>query len=294
MRRVGEPLHRTILKQILQHIRTQLGRYYTTGEVTALSRILATELIGIKESTYFLKDPVILTPEQQQQLDKALERLQEHTPIQHILGYENFCGLRFTVNGNVLIPRPETQELVEWIESESTGKEKILDIGTGSGCIAVSLAHKMPHSTVEAWDISSDALAVAQENSRINDTHVKFAQRDILTHHPEGERFDIIVSNPPYIKEAEKASMEANVLCWEPHTALFVPDSDPLLFYRTIAQKALTMLPPGGRLYFEINRAYGQETARLLATLGYRNIELRKDFADNDRMIRACKATHNP
>lgn len=289
MRRVGEPLHRTILKQILQHIRTQLGRYYTTGEVTALSRILATELIGINESTYFLKDPVALTPEQQQQLDKALERLQEHTPIQHILGYENFCGLRFTVNGNVLIPRPETQELVEWIESESTGKEKILDIGTGSGCIAVSLAHKMPHSIVEAWDISSEALAVAQENNSLNNTQVKFSQTDILTHHPKSERFDIIVSNPPYIKEAEKASMEANVLRWEPHTALFVPDSDPLLFYRTIAQKALTMLLPGGRLYFEINRAHGQETCRMLATLGYHNIELRKDFADNDRMIRALR-----
>ena len=291
MRRVGEPIRSTIVKEILQHIRTKLGSYYTTGEVTALSRILATELLEIKESTYFLKDPVSLTHEQQQQLDKALERLQEHTPIQHILGYENFSGLRFKVNSNVLIPRPETQELVTWIESEANGKERILDIGTGSGCIAISLASRLPHSTVEAWDISSEALAVAQENSRINNTRVIFNQRDILTYYPTNEQFDIIVSNPPYIKEEEKEAMEANVLQWEPHLALFVPDNDPLLFYRTIAKKAITMLVPGGSIYFEINRAYGKETCEMLAELGYSNIELRKDFADNDRMVRAeyCK-----
>ena len=291
MRRVGEPIRSTIVKEILQHIRTKLGSYYTTGEVTALSRILATELLEIKESTYFLKDSVSLTHEQQQQLDKALERLQEHTPIQHILGYENFSGLRFKVNSNVLIPRPETQELVAWIESEANGKERILDIGTGSGCIAISLASRLPHSTVEAWDISSEALAVAQENSRINNTRVIFNQRDILTYYPTNEQFDIIVSNPPYIKEEEKEAMEANVLQWEPHLALFVPDNDPLLFYRTIAKKAITMLVPGGSIYFEINRAYGKETCEMLAELGYSNIELRKDFADNDRMVRAeyCK-----
>lgn len=287
MRRVGQPIRSTIVKGILQQIRTRLGSYYTTSEVTALSRILATELLGVKESIYFLKDPVTLTHEQQQLLDKALERLQTYTPIQHILGYENFCGLQFKVNGNVLIPRPETQELVAWIESEATGKERILDIGTGSGCIAITLAKRLPHCTVEAWDISSEALSVAQENNCINETQVKFEQRDILAYSPTNEQLDIIVSNPPYIREIEKESMEANVLQWEPHTALFVPDNDPLLFYRTIAQKALTMLSPGGRLYFEINRAYGKETCQMLAELGYSNIELRKDFADNDRMVRA-------
>lgn len=289
MRRMGESLYHTLLKNILQHIRNRLGSYYTTGEVTALSRILATELLGIKESTYFLKDPVILTDEQHRQLDRALEQLQEQTPIQHILGYEDFCGLRLAVNSNVLIPRPETQELVAWIVNEATGNERILDIGTGSGCIAISLAHKLPNSTVDAWDISAEALTVARENSNINNTKVEFAQVDILTYTPGGKQFDIIVSNPPYIKNEEKKSMEANVLNREPHLALFVPDNDPLLFYRTIAQKAITMLAPGGRLYFEINRAHGSDTCQMLATMGYTNIELRKDFADNDRMVRAWK-----
>ena len=168
-------------------------------------------------------------------------------------------------------------------------QESILDIGTGSGCIAISLAHKQRQSKVIAWDISLDALAVAAENSNANGCNVAFELVDILAHQPSGELFDIIVSNPPYIKENEKESMHANVLDWEPHTALFVPDSDPLLFYRTIAKKGLTLLKPGGRLYFEINRAHGKETMDMLAALGYTHIELRKDFAENDRMIRAVK-----
>lgn len=286
---MGSTIFSTDLKEILQHIRTRLGSYYPAGEVTALSRIITTELLGIKESTYFLKDPVALTKEQTQQLHGAIEQLQKYTPIQHILGYENFCDLRFTVNSNVLIPRPETQELVTWIESEAHGGESILDIGTGSGCIAISLARKIPHSTVEAWDISPEALTVAQKNNSTNHTQVQFRQIDILGHHPDDKKFDIIVSNPPYIKECEKKTMEANVLQWEPHTALFVPDNDPLLFYRAIAQKAQTMLTPGGRLYFEINRAHGRDICQMLHTMSYRNIELRKDFADNNRMIRAQK-----
>ena len=147
----------------------------------------------------------------------------------------------------------------------------------------------MPQSKVTAWDISNDALAVAAENSKVNGQAVTFEQVDILAHQPTGEQFDIIVSNPPYIQENEKSSMHSNVLDWEPHTALFVPDSDPLLFYRTIVEKGLTLLKPGGRLYFEINRAHGKETIEMLAAIGYTNIELRKDFADNDRMIRAVK-----
>lgn len=285
---MGKPIRSTVVKDILQQIRTLLGGYYTTGEVTALSRILITELLEIKESIFFLKDPVALTPEQQQLLDKALERLQAHTPIQHILGYEDFCGLRFEVSPSVLIPRPETQELVSWIESEANGKERILDIGTGSGCIAISLAHKLPDAQVTAWDISPQALATARHNNLANGTEVEFVQTDILSENIAlQETFDIIVSNPPYIKENEKGDMQPNVLNWEPHIALFVPDQDPLLFYRTIAQKALTMLSPGGRLYFEINRAYGKETCQMLVELGYSNIELRKDFAENDRMVRA-------
>ena len=277
------------MKSIANKIHEGLATAYSDGEIKALTRILATELLGVSQMAFYLKDDIALTAEQQALLDNAIKRLAKHEPIQYILGYSDFCGLRFKVTPATLIPRPETSELVEWIASEATGKESILDIGTGSGCIAVSLASKMPQSTVTAWDISHEALAVAAENSKANGCAVTFEQVDILAYKPTGEQFDIIVSNPPYIKENEKEAMYANVLDWEPHTALFVPDSDPLLFYRTIAEKGLDILKPGGRLYFEINRAHGKETMEMLAALGYTSIELRKDFADNDRMIKAVK-----
>ena len=277
------------MNRIAKHIKENLGSYYPAGEVAAFTRVIATEILGIPQMTFFLKENVELTHEQEATLEDAIKRLQKYEPIQYIQGYSDFCGLRFKVTPATLIPRPETSELVEWVASEATGNERILDIGTGSGCIAVSLANKMPQSEVTAWDISNEALAVATENSRSNGTEVLFEQVDILSNRPEEKQFDIIVSNPPYIKENEKSAMHSNVLDWEPHTALFVPDSDPLLFYRTIAKKGLTLLKPGGTLYFEINRAHGAETADMLADYGYNNIELRKDFADNDRMIKAEK-----
>ena len=277
------------MKAITRQINEILSCNYTAGEISALTRIITTELLGVSQMAYFLKDNITLTAEQEALLDNAIERLKKQEPIQYILGYSDFCGLRFKVTPATLIPRPETSELVEWIASEATGKESILDIGTGSGCIAVSLAHKLPQSEVTAWDISNEALAVATENSKANGQAVTFEQVDILAYQPTGEQFDIIVSNPPYIKENEKEAMHSNVLDWEPHTALFVPDNDPLLFYRTIAEKGLTLLKPGGSLYFEINRAHGKETMEMLESLGYTNIELRKDFAENDRMIRAVK-----
>ena len=277
------------MKGIIKRINEALSGCYSAGEISALTRIIATELLGVSQTAYFLKDNITLTAEQEALLDNAIERLKKQEPIQYILGYSDFCGLRFKVTPATLIPRPETSELVEWIASEATGKESILDIGTGSGCIAIILAHKVPQSTITAWDISNDALAVAAENSKANGQAVTFEQVDILAYQPTGGQFDIIVSNPPYIKENEKEAMHSNVLDWEPHTALFVPDSDPLLFYRTIAKKGLTVLKPGGRLYFEINRSHGKETMEMLAALGYTGIELRKDFAENDRMIRAVK-----
>ena len=277
------------MKSIANKINKGLADIYSAGEVSALTRILATELLGVSQMAFYVKDDIALTAEQEASLDNAIERLKKHEPIQYILGYSDFCGLRFKVTPATLIPRPETSELVEWIANEANGTESILDIGTGSGCIAVSLAHKLPQSEVTAWDISTDALTIATENSKANNCPVEFKPVDILAYQPNGEQFDIIVSNPPYIKENEKNLMHSNVLDWEPHTALFVPDNDPLLFYRTIAQKGLTMLRNGGRLYFEINRAHGKDTMEMLESLGYTDIELRKDFAENDRMIRAVK-----
>ena len=279
------------MKTIANIIREELNNHYPTGEVTALTRIIATELLGVSQMAFYLKDNITLTAEQKTLLDNTIERLKKQEPIQYIQGYSDFCGLRFKVTPATLIPRPETSELVEWIASEYSSKiVNILDIGTGSGCIAISLAHKLPKSNVTAWDISTTALAVAAENSRNNSTEVTFERVDILSYEPKSAQFDIIVSNPPYIKENEKAAMHSNVLDWEPHTALFVPDSDPLLFYRTIAEIGVQMLAPTGTLYFEINRAHGAETMKMLADYGYSDIELRKDFADNDRMIKATRA----
>ena len=278
------------MKKITQKIKEELGSYYNEAEVTALTRIIATEILGITPATYYLKDSVMLTPAEEATLTGTIERLKRHEPIQYIQGYTEFCGLKFKVNRATLIPRPETSELVEWIAGDYKGKAvNILDIGTGSGCIAVSLAHRLPLSNVTAWDISPEAIAIAAENSKENKTKVTFEIVDILTHCPAEKQFDVIVSNPPYIKENEKSAMHKNVLDWEPHTALFVPNNDPLIFYRTIAQKAMTMLTTGGTLYFEINRAHGAETIEMLADFGYKNIELRQDFAGNDRMIKAIK-----
>ena len=277
------------MRTIAKKIEEGLANIYSDGEIKALTRIIATELLGVSQMAYFLKDNITLTAEQEALLDNAIERLKKQEPIQYILGYCDFCGLRFKVTPATLIPRPETSELVEWVASEAIGNESILDIGTGSGCIAISLVHKLTQSRVTAWDISNEALAVAKENSKANNSNITFEQVDILASPPASEQFDIIVSNPPYIKEVEKELMEANVLDWEPHTALFVPDNDPLLFYRAIAEKATKMLRSGGKLYFEINRAYGAETIEMLSVLGYTNIELRKDFADNDRMIRVIR-----
>ena len=288
---MGTTIQQPEVKRIAQIIYDELSGYYTQSEVSALTRIIATEMLGVAQMTYFLKDDVTLKAEQEAMLFNAIERLKKHEPIQYIQGYSDFCGLRFKVTPATLIPRPETSELVEWIASEHSGKiVNILDIGTGSGCIAISLAHKLPQSKVTAWEISPEALTIAAENSRNNGTEVTFERVDILSYEPKSAQFDIIVSNPPYIKENEKSAMHNNVLDWEPHTALFVPDSDPLLFYRTIAEKGLQMLAPNGTLYFEINRAHGAETMKMLADYGYTDIELRKDFADNDRMIKATRA----
>ena len=270
----------------MQKINDAIGVHYTQGELNALARILATELLDISQTTYMLKDDAPLSTADEEKLTDALERLAKHEPIQYILGYSDFCGLRFSVTPAVLIPRPETSELVELIAVESPTAKNILDIGTGSGCIAVSLASKLPTAQVTAWDISPQAIAIAQKNSIANNCKVLFEERDILTYEPQyREKYDIIVSNPPYIKEVEKITMEDNVLLWEPHLALFVPDNDPLLFYRAIAEKALLMLSPGGKLFFEINREHGAETVAMLETMGYKNVTLRKDIAGNDRMI---------
>ena len=223
--------------------------------------------------------------------DAILEKLQIEIPIQYILGTTHFYGLEFNVNENVLIPRPETEELVEWIISSVKMPKftnlKILDIGTGSGCIGISLAKNISDAQVFAIDISEKALATAKENAALNKVAIELIQKNILEANDLEQQFDIIVSNPPYVRNLEKAEIKSNVLANEPHLALFVEDNDALIFYRKIAELATKNLSVEGKLFFEINQYLGKETVELLEKMHFKNIELRKDIYGNDRMI-AC------
>lgn len=221
-----------------------------------------------------------------------LEQLKLEIPVQYLLGKTNFYGLDFEVNENVLIPRSETEELVEWIiETQNsklkTPKVRILDIGTGSGCIAISLAKNIPNAEVFAIDVSEEVLATAKKNAKANQVDVTFINQNILETEDLGRQFDIIVSNPPYVRNLEKAEIKKNVLDNEPHLALFVEDDDALLFYKKIAQIALNNLSAVGLLYFEINQYLGKEMVDLLKELTFKNIELRQDMYGNDRMTRS-------
>ena len=276
---------------IVNEIREALRGIYPDSEALSLAKMLLVEAFGFSTLELYGGKDKEISGNRRDDLDKMLSRLLKNEPIQYVLGKETFCGLDFEVDCNVLIPRPETRELVEWIvaDRKSSASSHILDIGTGSGCISISLAKFLLGSKVEAWDISDGALDVARRNAERNGVEVLYRHQDVLDALPEGAIYDVIVSNPPYIAEKEKSDMDANVLDWEPSTALFVPDADPLLFYRKIAELGLSMLKTGGALYFEINRAYGQETISMLESLNYSQIELRKDGWGNDRMIKACK-----
>ena len=274
---------------VFHEIRDALRGYYSDSEALALAKMLLVEVFGFSTLELYGGKDKEFSEKHRSVLAEMIRRLQKNEPIQYIIGIESFCGLTFEVNSNVLIPRPETQELVSWIVEECQKEEaiRILDIGTGSGCIPVSLAKQLPRAEVESWDISEGALEVASRNCERNEVKVLLRRKDVLNAAPEGVFYDVIVSNPPYIADREKVDMEANVLDWEPSLALFVPDDDPLLFYRKIAQLGCEMLKEDGSLYFEINRAYGQETSLMLSELGYNQIELKKDSWGNDRMIKA-------
>jgi release factor glutamine methyltransferase len=225
--------------------------------------------------------------------ESVLVDLKKQKPIQYILGKTEFYGLKILVNENTLIPRPETEELVEWILQNPKLQSKdnslnIVDIGTGSGCIAISLAKNLINAEVSAIDVSEKALTMAKKNAELNKVNVNFIHKNILETTDLGIQYDIIVSNPPYVRNLEKEEIKTNVLEFEPHLALFVEDNDALLFYRKIAQLALIHLSSNGCLYFEINQYLGNETVELLENLGFNNIELKKDIYGNDRMI-MCK-----
>lgn len=270
----------------VSHIRSALQECYPPREAANLSRIVCCEMLGQSHIDYCLGKDMILSPKDEKELESILSRLCNFEPIQYVQGTARFLGRTFRVAPGGLIPRPETEELVERMLEEVAPASRILDIGTGSGCIAVTLSKELPEAEVTAWDISGEALAIAGDNNRLLQTSVQFVQRDVLTYQPtEDEYFDVIVSNPPYVTETEKKDMEPNVLNWEPSGALFVPDSDPLRFYRRIGELGRSMLTVGGRLYFEINRAFGEAVASMLRKQGYTNVRIRKDISGNDRYV---------
>ncbi len=274
----------------VSHIRHTLQKYYPAQEAANLSRIVCCEILGVSTIDYHLGKDITLSSNAAQELEKILTRLSHYEPIQYVQGYTRFLQRPFLVSPNVLIPRPETEELVEIVRKESTPNVHILDIGTGSGCIAITLSIEIPGSQVVAWDISEEALAVARKNNEKLGGTVTFCQRDILQKNLKEEtRYDVIVSNPPYVTESEKREMEPNVLNWEPPSALFVPDDDPLLFYCCIAEHAKKLLRPGGKLFVEINRAFGDAVTTLFRGKGYSGIRLLKDISGNDRIVIATQ-----
>lgn len=276
------------MNRITTYIRQSLQEIYPPEEVKALSMLICCDMLGLDALDIYMGKDIILSECKQRELENIIFRLQKNEPIQYIRGIAEFDGRRFKVAPGVLIPRPETVELVELVAQENTDACRLLDIGTGSGCIAISLDKRLPDAKVEAWDISEEALAIAYTNNKELKAEVMFLQRDVLSDDWEKTpSFDVIVSNPPYVTEAEKNGMDANVLDWEPELALFVPDDDPLRFYRRIADLGRELLLPEGRLYFEINQAYGRETAHMLEMNQYRDVRVIKDIFGKDRIVTA-------
>lgn len=267
-----------------------LEKEYGAGEAKAIVRLMLEQRFHLSLADILCGKMALLSDIDMRWLQAATARLQQGEPVQYVLGEALFYGRSFLVGPGVLIPRPETEQLCRWIVEREQAARSILDIGTGSGCIACTLAAEL-QAAVTAWDISNEALSIAQENARRTRVHVTFEQQDILrmptsdAHH----QFDIIVSNPPYVCLKERESIDAHVLNHEPHVALFVPDDDPLLFYRRIALYAASALNPFGAIYFEINPLYASELKQMLQDTGFNDIIIRKDFLDKQRFIRACK-----
>lgn len=271
----------------------QLTPLYDAVEAESFFYLVLEHYHGLRRVDLALQPELDFTESELEKWQQILNQLQQQIPIQYIIRKTSFYGLDFAVDENVLIPRPETEELVDWILSDlkrtSFSNPKILDIGTGSGCIAIALAKNLPSGEVAAIDVSGQALAVAKKNAENNQVAVNLIHQDILKTDDLEQAFDIIVSNPPYVRNLEKAEIKRNVLDHEPHLALFVDDYDALVFYRKIAELAMKNLGPNGFLYFEINQYLGKEMIGLLESMGFENVELRKDIYGNDRMVKAVK-----
>ena len=269
----------------------RIATSYDDGEARAIARILIEELFGLSYADIVCGATEQLSADDTLRIDTAVRRIEQGEPLQHVLGYADFCGNRFCVNGSVLIPRPET----EWLVDEgaklmdgciASSPKRILDIGTGSGCIAISLKLRLGDAYVEAWDISEEALRTAQDNADALKAEVVFCKRDALRAENTAAPWDLIVSNPPYICDSERSAMDDNVLLHEPHTALFVPDDDPLRFYRAIARYALLTLNTGGSLLFECNTRYAEATGAMLRDMGFEEVTVSDDCFNLPRFVR--------
>ena len=292
-KRIGNRYEIMILKEYKMQFAEELASVYDEHEIDSFFYILLEAFHQMKRIDLAMNPEMEIDTMQLLQWETVLAQLKEQKPIQYILGETEFFGLPFYVNENTLIPRPETEELVDWIIQQSKdesrkSKVKILDIGTGTGCIAISLAKNLPNAEVYAMDVSEEALMVAKKNATRNGTAVTFLHQSILETDDLLQQFDIIVSNPPYVRNLEKEEIKKNVLEFEPHLALFVDDHDALLFYRKIAELARKNLSAKGQLYFEINQYLGKEMVSLFEEHQFKTIELRKDIYGNDRMMCGC------
>ncbi|MEO9570564.1 MAG: peptide chain release factor N(5)-glutamine methyltransferase [Polaribacter sp.] len=282
-----------ILKEFRTFFSDELSAIYPQTEIDTFFFLLIEDKLNLQRIDTVLKPDFLISDEILSELKTIIVRLQKEEPIQYILGETEFYGLPFKVNENTLIPRPETEELVEWIlkevaelQSDKVRELKILDIGTGTGCIPISLAKILKNVTISAIDVSSEALKVAKQNAVLNKVEIQFIEKDILKTESLPQQFKIIISNPPYVRELEKIEIKNNVLENEPHLALFVDDDNPLIFYTKIADLAKNNLDKNGLLFFEINQYLGKETVEMLHQKGFKNIELKKDLFGNDRMIK--------
>ena len=279
-----------LVKNYKETFKEELLSIYDEPEIDSFFYIILEKIHKLKRIDLALNPEIVMDGVHLKQWKRIISDLKKQKPIQYILGETEFYGLRFEVNEATLIPRPETEELVQLIISnhqiaKSPNPLKILDIGTGSGCIAISLAAIIPNAEVFAIDVSEKALTTAKKNATINEVNVTFLLKNILQTEDLEQQFNIIVSNPPYVRDLEKAGINPNVLNYEPHLALFVEDTDALLFYRKVGQLAKKSLTPNGKLYFEINQYLGKETVELLEDLGFKNIEIKNDIYGNNRMI---------
>lgn len=282
------------LLQLQKYFQQQLRANYPDSEIENFFFWTLEEILGIQRIDFVLQKNNAVDYQNIDRIKKVIQRLRNEEPIQYIFGSTEFYGLLFNVSTDTLIPRPETEELVEWIIEtvkqdeylSSLSELRILDIGTGTGCIAITLTKLIPSANTTAVDISKNALTVAESNSALNEVNVHFVISNVLELSSLENEFDIIVSNPPYVRNSEKIEIKNNVLKYEPDTALFVEDDNPLLFYRKIGKLSLESLNPNGYLFFEINQYLGKEMVDLLSDLGYQHIELRKDVFGNDRMTR--------